>query len=82
MAVLVLGSLMIKRSRENPRRPWPVWLADVGKQVIGQAFLHVSALYFLLASATPPLIKLPRLLSSTAVYQRSLFNSLLTCFKR
>lgn len=45
MAVIVVGSLVVKRSRENPRRPWPVWLADVGKQIIGQGFLHVSHVF-------------------------------------
>ncbi|CAD6569350.1 MAG: hypothetical protein CYPHOPRED_003297 [Cyphobasidiales sp. Tagirdzhanova-0007] len=42
MAVLVLFSLLIKRFREHPPRTWPVWAADVGKQIIGQAFLHSS----------------------------------------
>ena len=42
MAVIVLSSLVIKRYRENPPRRWPVWLADVSKQVIGQGFLHSS----------------------------------------
>lgn len=46
MAVIVLGSLVVKRSRENPRRPWPVWLADVGKQIIGQGFLHFTNVVF------------------------------------
>lgn len=41
MAVLVLASLIIKRFRELPRRPWPVWMGDVSKQIIGQGFLHV-----------------------------------------
>lgn len=40
MAVLVLGSLLVKRFKEHPPRTWPVWLADVSKQIIGQGFLH------------------------------------------
>ncbi|KAK9897216.1 hypothetical protein P389DRAFT_188875 [Cystobasidium minutum MCA 4210] len=46
MAVIVVGSLVVKRSREDPRRPWPVWLADVGKQIIGQGFLHFTNVMF------------------------------------
>lgn len=42
MAVLVLCSLLLKRYRESPRRAWPVWLADVSKQILGQGFLHAS----------------------------------------
>ena len=44
MAIFVLASLLIKRTRENPQRAWPVWAADVAKQIIGQAFLHSSNL--------------------------------------
>ena len=47
MAGLVLVSLIIKRFREQPRRPWPVWMGDVSKQIIGQGFLHVSQAEFL-----------------------------------
>ena len=41
MALLVLTSLVIKRYREHPQRPWRVWMGDVSKQIIGQGFLHV-----------------------------------------
>lgn len=40
MGVLVIASLVFKRYREHPRRPWRVWTFDVSKQVIGQAFVH------------------------------------------
>ncbi|KIJ56932.1 hypothetical protein M422DRAFT_104141, partial [Sphaerobolus stellatus SS14] len=42
MGVLVMGSLVIKRYREKPQRPWRIWYAlfDVSKQVLGQAFIH------------------------------------------
>ncbi|KAI5481018.1 DUF3661 family vacuolar membrane protein [Pseudohyphozyma bogoriensis] len=40
MGVLVLGSLLLKRAREKPRRKWRVWIGDVSKQVTGQAFVH------------------------------------------
>ncbi|GAA5873525.1 hypothetical protein JCM3774_000039 [Rhodotorula dairenensis] len=42
MGAAVLGSLVAKRMREQPRRKWKIWLADVSKQVIGQAFVHAS----------------------------------------
>ncbi|GAA5987938.1 hypothetical protein JCM11641_004587 [Rhodosporidiobolus odoratus] len=42
MGAIVLGSLVLKRMREKPRRKWKIWLGDVGKQVVGQAFVHAS----------------------------------------
>lgn len=48
MAVLVVGSLLVKRWYEGrggrKRRRWRVWAADVGKQLIGQAAVHGSNL--------------------------------------
>ncbi|KAI0080820.1 hypothetical protein K474DRAFT_1636771 [Panus rudis PR-1116 ss-1] len=40
MGVLVILSLMYKRHRESPKRPWRIWLFDVSKQVAGQLFVH------------------------------------------
>ncbi|KAJ6539740.1 vacuolar membrane protein-domain-containing protein [Mycena capillaripes] len=40
MGVLVILSLVYKRHREKPMRPWRIWLFDVSKQVVGQMFLH------------------------------------------
>ncbi|TIC15379.1 hypothetical protein E3Q01_00834 [Wallemia mellicola] len=40
MGVIVLGALVFKRYREPYRRPWKIWLCDVSKQIIGQAFVH------------------------------------------
>ncbi|KAH9815134.1 vacuolar membrane protein-domain-containing protein [Melampsora americana] len=40
MACIVLGSLLVKRHREKPKRKYRIWTADVSKQVIGQAFVH------------------------------------------
>ena len=40
MAVVVLTSLMLKRARERPKRPWKIWTGDVSKQLAGQAMLH------------------------------------------
>ncbi|KAI0030678.1 vacuolar membrane protein-domain-containing protein [Vararia minispora EC-137] len=40
MGIIVLGSLLYKRQRESPKRPWAIWMFDVSKQVIGQMFIH------------------------------------------
>ncbi|KAH9912393.1 vacuolar membrane protein-domain-containing protein [Fomitopsis serialis] len=40
MGVLVIASLIYKRHRESPRRPWRIWLFDVSKQIIGQLVIH------------------------------------------
>ncbi|KDQ64450.1 hypothetical protein JAAARDRAFT_28080 [Jaapia argillacea MUCL 33604] len=40
MGVLVILSLVYKRHREKPMRPWRIWLFDVSKQVFGQMFIH------------------------------------------
>ncbi|KAF5333530.1 hypothetical protein D9611_002706 [Ephemerocybe angulata] len=40
MGVLVILSLVYKRHREKPMRPWRIWMFDVSKQVIGQMFVH------------------------------------------
>ncbi|KAL0950209.1 hypothetical protein HGRIS_010201 [Hohenbuehelia grisea] len=40
MGVLVILSLVYKRHRESPKRPWRIWLFDVSKQVVGQMFVH------------------------------------------
>ncbi|GAA5944582.1 hypothetical protein JCM1841_006131 [Sporobolomyces salmonicolor] len=42
MGAIVLAALVAKRMREKPRRKWKIWLGDVGKQVLGQAFVHAS----------------------------------------
>ncbi|KIK67690.1 hypothetical protein GYMLUDRAFT_256533 [Collybiopsis luxurians FD-317 M1] len=40
MGVLVILSLIFKRHRETPKRPWRIWLFDVSKQIVGQMFVH------------------------------------------
>ncbi|KLO19900.1 hypothetical protein SCHPADRAFT_817456 [Schizopora paradoxa] len=40
MGVLVVLSLLYKRHREKPKRPWKIWMFDVSKQIAGQAFVH------------------------------------------
>ncbi|TKA83276.1 hypothetical protein B0A55_00799 [Friedmanniomyces simplex] len=39
-AVAVL-SLVLKRYRESPKRPWKIWFFDVSKQIFGSMLLHV-----------------------------------------
>ncbi|KAJ7831892.1 vacuolar membrane protein-domain-containing protein [Mycena leptocephala] len=40
MGVLVILSLVYKRHREKPMRPWRIWIFDVSKQIVGQMFVH------------------------------------------
>lgn len=41
LGVLALLTLVVKRFRENPKRPWRVWFFDVAKQVTGAIILHL-----------------------------------------
>jgi hypothetical protein len=40
MGVVVVGSLVLKRQRERPKRPWKIWMLDISKQMLGQLFVH------------------------------------------
>lgn len=40
LGILVILSLVYKRQRESPKRPWRIWLFDVAKQLAGQMFVH------------------------------------------
>ncbi|ETW83650.1 hypothetical protein HETIRDRAFT_311686 [Heterobasidion irregulare TC 32-1] len=40
MGIVVIASLLFKRQREKPKRPWRIWLFDVSKQIVGQMFVH------------------------------------------
>ncbi|EIN11002.1 hypothetical protein PUNSTDRAFT_100938 [Punctularia strigosozonata HHB-11173 SS5] len=40
MGLIVISTLVYKRYREHPRRPWRIWLFDVSKQILGQMFVH------------------------------------------
>ncbi|KAK0550815.1 hypothetical protein OC846_002351 [Tilletia horrida] len=40
MGLLVVGSLVLKRQRERPKRPWKIWSLDISKQMLGQLFVH------------------------------------------
>ncbi|WWC66574.1 uncharacterized protein I206_100477 [Kwoniella pini CBS 10737] len=41
MGVLVILSLVVKRQLEKRKRSWRIWVYDVGKQLAGQAVVHV-----------------------------------------
>lgn len=41
LGVLALLTLVWKRYRETPKRPWRIWFFDVSKQVFGSMLLHV-----------------------------------------
>lgn len=41
MGVLVFGTLVLKRQREKPKRPWKIWMLDISKQMLGQLFVHI-----------------------------------------
>jgi len=40
VGILVISSLIVKRQIEKRKRPWRIWLWDVGKQLAGQAVIH------------------------------------------
>ncbi|KAL6769313.1 hypothetical protein ACKKBG_A30515 [Auxenochlorella protothecoides x Auxenochlorella symbiontica] len=42
LALLAVGSLLLKRSYEKPQRPLSVWSLDVGKQGLGMLAAHAS----------------------------------------
>jgi len=41
MGILVVLTLVYKRHREVPKRPWKIWSLDISKQMLGQAFVHI-----------------------------------------
>ncbi|EGF98913.1 uncharacterized protein MELLADRAFT_76003 [Melampsora larici-populina 98AG31] len=68
MACIVLGSLLVKRHREKPKRKYRIWTADVSKQVIGQAFVH--SLNILIAAS---IASLPSKGNPCALYFMNIF---------
>jgi hypothetical protein len=46
MGLIAFLSLVYKRSKEHPPRPWWIWLFDVMKQVMGAAGIHVFNVTF------------------------------------
>ncbi|KAK3706184.1 hypothetical protein LTR37_012885 [Vermiconidia calcicola] len=49
-AVAVL-SLVLKRWREKPKRPWKIWFFDVSKQVFGSVLLHALNVFMSMLGA-------------------------------
>jgi hypothetical protein len=41
VGLVVISSLVVKRQLEKRKRPWRIWLWDVGKQLTGQAVIHL-----------------------------------------
>lgn len=51
MGGLAILSLVLKRSYENPPRPWWIWFFDVSKQVFGALGLHMINLLLSILSS-------------------------------
>lgn len=41
LGIMALLSLVYKRWRETPKRPWKIWFFDVSKQVVGSVLVHI-----------------------------------------
>ncbi|POV99264.1 hypothetical protein PSHT_13749 [Puccinia striiformis] len=54
MALIILASLLYKRHREKPKRKYRIWTADVSKQVLGQAFVHMLNIFISDSMASLP----------------------------
>lgn len=52
MGIFVIASLIVKRHFETHKRPWKIWVWDVGKQLVGQAVLHMLNLLVCLGLLT------------------------------
>lgn len=51
LGVLALGSLVFKRWRERPQRPFKIWAFDASKQVVGSSLLHIANLLMSMLSS-------------------------------
>lgn len=51
VGIFVIASLILKRHFETHKRPWKIWIWDVGKQLVGQTVLHGLNLLVRIASA-------------------------------
>ena len=51
LGLLALFSLVYKRWRERPQRPFKIWAFDASKQVVGSALLHVANLLMSMLSS-------------------------------
>ncbi|ORZ39453.1 Vaculolar membrane protein-domain-containing protein [Catenaria anguillulae PL171] len=54
MGCIVFLSMLLKRHRESPRRPWRIWFFDISKQGLGASFVHgLNVLVSLVAGSSP-----------------------------
>lgn len=51
LGILSFSVLIIKRFRENPQRPWKIWIFDTSKQLISQVIAHFINLTISIALA-------------------------------
>lgn len=51
LGIVAVLSLVLKRWRETPRRPWKIWFFDVSKQVLGAMLIHVLNLFMSMLGA-------------------------------
>lgn len=52
LGLVALLSLILKRYRERPKRPWKIFTFDVSKQVLGSILLHILNLAMSMFSST------------------------------
>lgn len=45
LGLVAVSTLVFKRYRERPRRPWRIWFMDVSKQGLGALFAHILNLF-------------------------------------
>eukprot|EP00803_Ostreobium_quekettii_P008182 evm.model.scf_2430EXC.4 EVM.evm.TU.scf_2430EXC.4 scf_2430EXC:13338-15492(+) len=51
LVVLVFSVLMWKRHIEQPRRPWRIWIFDVGKQGAASLFVYIFNIFLSMAAS-------------------------------
>jgi hypothetical protein len=77
LGLLVILSLVYKRHRESPKRPWEIWVFDVAKQLAGQMFVHgvnllISGVVAQIASGNACVLYFLNILIDTTLGARSL----------
>ena len=77
LGLLVILSLVYKRHRESPKRPWNIWVFDVAKQLAGQMFVHgvnllISGIVAHVASGNACVLYFLNILVDTTLGARSL----------
>ena len=69
LGLLAFSSLVWKRYRERPRRPFKIWTFDVSKQVVGSSLIHVANLLMSMLSAGKLSVKLKAVGSAEEEYK-------------